>query len=99
MPDDLHRPYIDEVVLRCEACGGEMRRVEEVIDAWFDSGSMPFAQFHYPFENEEEFEQRFPADYICEAHRPDARLVLLAARRVDPALRPTELPQLRLPRA
>ena len=51
----------------CEACGGEMRRVEEVIDAWYDSGAMPFAQFHYPFEGEEEFEQRFPADYICEA--------------------------------
>ena len=51
VPDDLHRPYIDDVVLRCEACGGEMRRVPEVIDAWFDSGSMPFAQFHYPFEN------------------------------------------------
>jgi isoleucyl-tRNA synthetase len=67
VPDDLHRPYIDEVVLRCEACGGEMRRVEEVIDAWYDSGAMPFAQFHYPFAGEEEFRQRFPADYICEA--------------------------------
>ena len=78
-------------------CGGEMRRVAEVIDAWFDSGSMPFAQFHYPFENREEFEQRFPADYICEGHGPDARLVLLAARRVDPALRPRQLSQLRLP--
>ena len=66
IPDDLHRPYIDEVVLPCERCGGEMRRVEEVIDAWFDSGAMPFAQFHYPFENRDEFEQRFPADYICE---------------------------------
>ncbi len=66
-PDDLHRPYIDEVVLRCDACGGEMRRVEEVIDAWYDSGAMPFAQFHYPFEGEKEFEARFPADYICEA--------------------------------
>ena len=51
----------------CEACGGEMRRVEEVIDAWYDSGAMPFAQFHYPFEDEDEFEQRFPADFICEA--------------------------------
>ena len=65
--DDLHRPYIDEVVLRCEACGGEMRRVEEVIDAWYDSGSMPFAQFHYPFEGRELFEERFPAEFICEA--------------------------------
>ena len=67
LPDDLHRPYIDEVVVRCESCGGSMRRVEEVIDAWFDSGAMPFAQFHYPFENEGLFEERFPADYICEA--------------------------------
>jgi isoleucyl-tRNA synthetase len=67
VPADLHRPYIDEVRLRCEACGGEMRRVEEVIDTWYDSGAMPFAQFHYPFEGEEEFEARFPADYICEA--------------------------------
>ena len=66
-PTDLHRPYIDEVVLDCEKCGGEMRRVESVIDTWYDSGAMPFAQFHYPFENEAEFEERFPADYICEA--------------------------------
>jgi isoleucyl-tRNA synthetase len=67
VPEDLHRPYIDEVVLDCEKCGGEMRRVESVIDTWYDSGAMPFAQFHYPFENEAEFEERFPADYICEA--------------------------------
>jgi isoleucyl-tRNA synthetase len=67
VPDDLHRPYIDDVVLKCEACGGEMRRVPVVIDAWFDSGSMPFAQFHYPFENTELFDQRFPAEFICEA--------------------------------
>ena len=68
-PDDLelHRPYVDEVVLRCPECGAEMRRVPEVIDAWFDSGSMPFAQWHYPFENEEIFRERFPADFICEA--------------------------------
>jgi isoleucyl-tRNA synthetase len=66
VPEDLHRPYIDEVSLRCEACGGEMRRVEETIDAWYDSGSMPFAQFHYPFEGEEAFSERFPADFICE---------------------------------
>ena len=63
---DLHRPYIDDVVLACESCGGEMRRVPEVIDTWYDSGAMPFAQLHYPFENEEEFERRFPADFICE---------------------------------
>ncbi|HEX5376495.1 MAG TPA: class I tRNA ligase family protein, partial [Solirubrobacterales bacterium] len=67
VPEDLHRPYIDEVTLDCEKCGGEMRRVESVIDTWYDSGAMPFAQFHYPFENEELFEERFPADFICEA--------------------------------
>ncbi len=67
VPEDLHRPYIDEVVLDCEKCGGEMRRVDSVIDTWYDSGAMPFAQFHYPFENEELFAERFPADYICEA--------------------------------
>jgi len=67
IPDDLHRPYIDGVTLGCEKCGGEMRRVESVIDTWYDSGAMPFAQFHYPFENEGLFEERFPADFICEA--------------------------------
>jgi isoleucyl-tRNA synthetase len=66
VPDDLHRPYIDEVTLDCEQCDGEMRRVESVIDTWYDSGAMPFAQFHYPFENKEMFEERFPADFICE---------------------------------
>jgi isoleucyl-tRNA synthetase len=66
-PEDPHRPYIDEVKLSCAECGGEMTRVPEVIDAWFDSGAMPFAQFHYPFENEELFRERFPADFICEA--------------------------------
>ncbi len=64
---ELHRPYVDEVVLTCPECGGEMRRVPEVIDAWFDSGSMPFAQWHYPFENQETFAERFPADFIAEA--------------------------------
>ncbi len=67
VPDDLHRPYIDEVAFPCPECGKEMRRVPEVIDAWFDSGAMPFAQFHYPFENEKLFKERFPADFICEA--------------------------------
>jgi isoleucyl-tRNA synthetase len=67
VPDDLHRPYIDEVTLDCERCGGEMKRVQSVIDTWYDSGAMPFAQLHYPFENEGEFEERFPADFICEA--------------------------------
>jgi isoleucyl-tRNA synthetase len=66
-PDDLHRPYIDEVTWPCAKCGGEMRRVDSVIDTWYDSGAMPFAQFHYPFENKELFTERFPADYICEA--------------------------------
>jgi isoleucyl-tRNA synthetase len=66
VPDDLHKPFIDEVVFPCADCGEEMRRVPEVIDAWWDSGSMPFAQWHAPFENEEVFAGRFPADYICE---------------------------------
>ncbi len=66
VPEDLHRPYIDEVELPCEKCGGTMRRVPETIDAWYDSGAMPFAQLHYPFENQEQFERRFPADFICE---------------------------------
>ncbi len=68
-PDDieLHRPYIDAVTIKCEKCGGEMHRVPEVIDCWFDSGSMPFAQHHYPFENEELFKAQFPADFISEA--------------------------------
>jgi isoleucyl-tRNA synthetase len=67
VPEDLHRPHIDEVVLDCADCGGEMRRVVSVIDTWYDSGAMPFAQFHYPFEGTDEFEERFPADYVCEA--------------------------------
>ena len=68
-PDDieLHRPFIDAVTIRCPKCGKEMHRVPEVIDCWFDSGSMPFAQHHYPFENKELFEQQFPADFISEA--------------------------------
>lgn len=67
-PDDieLHRPYIDAVTIRCPECGGEMKRVPEVIDCWFDSGSMPFAQWHYPFENKDKFESHFPADFISE---------------------------------
>lgn len=64
---ELHKPYIDAVFLRCEKCGGKMKRVTEVIDCWYDSGSMPFAQWHYPFENKELFEQNFPADFISEA--------------------------------
>lgn len=68
-PDDieLHRPFIDAVTIKCPHCGKEMHRVPEVIDCWFDSGSMPFAQWHYPFENKELFEEQFPADFISEA--------------------------------
>ncbi len=64
---ELHRPYIDEVTVKCPKCGGEMHRVKEVIDCWYDSGAMPFAQWHYPFENKELFDQNFPADFISEA--------------------------------
>ena len=69
VPEDieLHKPYIDEVHLNCPECGKEMERVKEVIDCWFDSGSMPFAQLHYPFENKELFEQNYPAQFISEA--------------------------------
>ncbi|HYN36779.1 MAG TPA: isoleucine--tRNA ligase [Actinomycetota bacterium] len=63
---DPHRPYVDDVTLPCPVCGQEARRVKSVIDAWFDSGSMPFAQWHYPFENEDIFDSRFPADFISE---------------------------------
>jgi len=64
---DLHRPYVDNIVIKCPECGKDMRRVPEVIDVWFDSGSMPYAQYHYPFENKELFNSSFPADFICEA--------------------------------
>ncbi|HEY9077623.1 MAG TPA: isoleucine--tRNA ligase [Anaerolineaceae bacterium] len=64
---DLHRPYVDQVTFKCKDCGGVMRRVPEVIDCWFDSGSMPVAQWHYPFENQDKFKEQFPADFISEA--------------------------------
>lgn len=64
---ELHRPYIDEITIKCPECGGTMKRVPEVIDCWFDSGAMPFAQHHYPFENKELFESQFPAQFISEA--------------------------------
>lgn len=64
---ELHRPFVDAVTLRCPQCGKQMKRVPEVIDCWFDSGAMPFAQHHYPFENQELFEAQFPADFISEA--------------------------------
>ena len=63
---ELHRPYVDDVHIKCPECGKEMTRVKDVIDCWFDSGSMPFAQYHYPFENKELFEEQFPADFIAE---------------------------------
>lgn len=66
VPDDLHRPYIDQVVLKCSECGGAMKRIEEVADVWMDSGAMPFAQWHYPFENESVYKDWYPADYIVE---------------------------------
>jgi isoleucyl-tRNA synthetase len=65
--DNLHRPYVDEITLACRQCGGSMRRVVEVLDVWFDSGAMPYAQWHYPFENDATFARSFPADFICEA--------------------------------
>ena len=64
---ELHRLFIDDVTIKCEKCGGEMKRVPEVIDCWYDSGAMPFAQHHYPFENKDLFEQQFPAEFISEA--------------------------------
>ena len=68
LPEDFdpHRPFIDEVTWECAECAGTMRRTPEVVDVWFDSGAMPYAQWHYPFENQEEFERHFPADFICE---------------------------------
>jgi len=64
---DLHKPFVDDIKINCDICGCEMKRTPEVIDVWFDSGSMPYAQYHYPFENKELFEANFPADFICEA--------------------------------
>jgi len=64
---DLHRPYVDNVHWKCIDCGGRMTRVKDLIDVWFDSGAMPLAQWHYPFENQDKFKEQFPADYICEA--------------------------------
>ncbi len=64
---DLHRPHVDNIHWKCGECGGQMTRVKDLIDVWFDSGAMPYAQWHYPFENQEKFESQYPADYICEA--------------------------------
>jgi len=63
---DLHRPYVDEIIFPCTQCGGEMQRVPDLIDVWFELGSMPLAQWHYPFEGQEEFKHQYPADFICE---------------------------------
>ena len=76
---ELHRPYVDDVHLTCPECGKTMTRIPEVMDCWFDSGSMPFAQQHYPFENKEEFEELLPCRLHLRGHRPDERLVLLTA--------------------
>ena len=67
IPEDPHRPFVDRVILKCPSCGGKMKRVPEVIDCWFDSGAMPVAQWHYPFENKKIFREQFPADFIAEA--------------------------------
>ncbi len=63
---ELHRPYVDNIHIKCEKCNGTMTREKDVVDVWFDSGAMPFAQYHYPFENKEKFDELFPADFICE---------------------------------
>jgi isoleucyl-tRNA synthetase len=69
MPDslDLHKPFVDRIIIQCPECGKDMQRTSEVIDVWFDSGAMPFAQYHYPFENKDTFNENYPADFICEA--------------------------------
>ena len=99
---DLHRPYIDELTRPNpdDPTGkSTMRRVEDVLDVWFDSGSMPYAQVHYPFENQEWFENHYPADFIVEyIGRSDPRLVLRAARTGDRALRPSRVQERHQPR-
>ena len=99
VPDDLHRPYIDEVVARLRAsAAGRCGASTSVIDTWYDSGAMPFAQFHYPFENEEEFEERFPADYICEAIDQTRGWFYTLLAESTLLFDDHQLPQLRLPR-
>ncbi len=91
---DLHRPYVDAPSWSCSSCGsGTMHRVPDVADAWFDSGAMPVAQWHYPFENREVFETRATGRFHLGSHRPDPWLVLYAARAFDPAVRPSGLPE------
>ena len=97
---DLHRPYVDDVTIACPACeNGTAYRIEPVLDAWFDSGSMPAAQFHYPFENADAFDDALPRRLHLRGDRPDARLVLLAARGQHARVRPHAVPQRRVPRA
>ena len=98
-PDDVHRPYIDEVVLSCADCGGEMRRVPDLIDVWWDSGCMPFAQWHAPFENQDAFERDFPADYVCEGLDQTRGWFYSLLGRVGAAVRPLLVRDLPLPRA
>ena len=86
VPDDLHRPYIDEVDLRARR--QDMRRVPDLIDVWWDSGCMPFAQWHAPFENQDVFQERFPADYICEGLDQTRGWFYSLLARVDAAVRP-----------
>ena len=84
---DLHRPHVDEIEYVCPKCGETMKRsCRMLIDVWFDSGSMPVAQWHYPYENQEEFKKHFPADYICEAVDQNARLVLFTTRHFNAPL-------------
>ena len=87
---DLHRPYVDEVVVKCPECEGKMKRVPELIDVWFDSGSMPVAQWHYPFENKE-ISRAVPGGLYLRGGRPDARVVLFAARHQHAAVRAGQL--------
>ena len=97
--DDPHRPFVDEVTFPCENCGGDMHRVPEVIDVWFDSGSMPFAQFHAPHAEHRALRAALPGRLRLRGAGPDARLVLLAAGDLDPAVRPLVVSQRRLPGA
>ena len=94
---ELHRPYVDEITFACPECGDESHRVPEVIDAWFDSGSMPIAQWHYPFENEETLEEALPRRFHLRGHRPDPGMVLQPARHQRTAHRPHLLQERGLP--
>ena len=88
---ELHRPYVDAIQIKCPECGKPMTRVTDVIDCWYDSGSMPFAQWHYPFENKEYLREALPGQLHFRSHRPDPRLVLHAGSHFHPAVRPRAL--------